>query len=504
MTKSFIGLILGPFLFGLTLLFVHPVELSDPARYTLAITLWMAVWWVTECVPIAVTALLPLMLFPIMGVMSIKDAGASYGAPIIFLFIACFMLATAIERWNLHRRVALNIILWVGSKPSTIVLGFMLATGFLSMWLSNTATTIMMLPIGISLVVELAKNSENSQLEATFSKALLLGIAYSASIGGIATLIGTPTNILFAGAVQKNFGQNISFVTWMLFATPVMVLMLLTCWYYLVNVGFRLKKLENAADSIEDGREKIKEYLQRLGAISYEEIIISAVFSLAALGWLARAFWLKDIIPHDAIIALIAMLLLFIIPSRNKIRPALDLVDVALDDKDNSPRTILNWDTAIKIPWGVILLFGGGLALADAFEVSGLAKWIGQNMGLLEALPFLLLLLIIIAVVNFLTEITSNVATVSMVLPILIAMSQSLDVHPYFLMIGATCAASCAFMLPVATAPNAIVYGSNRIKIGEMMKAGFWLNILSILVFTIYIYLFMPFIWGIDVKGFPF
>ena len=505
MTKATIGLLLGPLLFILVILFVHPSGLSDPGRYTLGATLWMAVWWVTECVPIAVTALLPLIIFPTLGVMPIKATGATYGAPIIFLFIACFMLATAIERWNLHRRVALNIILSVGSKPSTIVLGFMLATGFLSMWLSNTATTIMMLPIGISLVAELAKDKGgNPKLESAFTKALLLGIAYSASIGGIATLIGTPTNILFAGAVQSNFKVSISFVTWMVFATPVMLLLLFTCWYYLVSLGFGLKKLEKDEKANNEGRKRIKAYLDALGPISYEEIVISVVFCLAAFGWIARAFWLKDIIPHDAIIALIAMLLLFIIPSRGKIVPTPGLIDVALDDIDDSPRTILDWDTAVKIPWGVILLFGGGLSLAAAFDASGLAKWIGQNMSILDALPFFVLLLIIIAAVNFLTEITSNVATVSMVLPILIVMSRSMDVHPYFLMIGATCAASCAFMLPVATAPNAIVYGSNKIKIEEMMKAGFWLNIISILIFTLYIYFFMPFIWGIDVNGFPF
>lgn len=495
MKKAQIGLILGPLLFILSLLFIKPEGLSEPARYTLAATLLMATWWVTEAVPIAITALLPLLLFPIMGVMPIKAAGATYGAPIIFLFIACFMLATAIERWNLHRRVALNIILKVGSKPSTIVLGFMIATAFLSMWLSNTATTIMMLPIGLSLVQELAKEGGDKSIEAPFTKALLLGIAYSASIGGIATIIGTPTNIIFAGAVAKNFGTDVSFVNWMLFATPVMLILLFICWWYLVRLGFPLVKLERSIQG-EDGTEaQIKQYLKDLGPIKFEEIAVASVFLLAACGWLARAFWLKPYIPHDAIIALGAMLLLFIIPTRNS--PKNDRTDLGLDDQDNSPRTVLDWDTAVNIPWGVILLFGGGLSLAAAFDESGLAKWIGQSATLLSAVPFFIIVLIIIAAVNFLTEITSNVATVSMVLPVLIAMSATLGVHPYYLMIGATCAASCAFMLPVATAPNAIVFGSNRIKIGEMMKAGVWLNILSIILFSIYVYFIMPLVFGI-------
>lgn len=492
--KNVLGLLLGPGLFLLILLF-KPVGMADKAQLTLAVTAWLAAWWITESVPIAVTAMLPLILFPMLGIMSIKVSGAAYGDPVIFLFIACFMLATAIERWNLHKRIALNIILWVGSKPSRIILGFMLATGFLSMWLSNTATTIMMLPIGLSIIKEL--NEENGLERSDFSVVLLLSIAYASSIGGIATLIGTPTNILFAGAVAKNFNEDISFTSWMLFAFPPTFILLIMSWYYMVYWGFDVVKKEKQLPAQILSKDKIKNYLHQLGKISFEEITVAFVFLIAVVFWILRAFWLKNLIPNDAIIALIAMLLLFIIPAKNNVPSVPDLIDKGLDDKNDSPRTILDWDTAVQIPWGVILLFGGGLSLASAFEVSGLADYLGKGMGLLEFLPFFVILLLVVAAVNFLTEITSNVATVSMVLPVLIAMSKSVNVHPYYLMIGATCAASCAFMLPVATAPNAIVYGTGKIKTTQMMKAGFALNIISIIIYTIFIYFMMPVIWNL-------
>jgi sodium-dependent dicarboxylate transporter 2/3/5 len=495
MNKNNIGLILGPLFFAI-MFFVEPTGMSDPARYTLGTTLWLAVWWITECVPIAVTAMLPLMIFPMLGIMNIKVAGAAYGDPVIFLFIACFMLATAIERWNLHRRIALNIIAKIGSKPSMVVLGVMLATGFLSMWLSNTATTIMMLPIGISLANELGAENQDARFKSNFTVVLLLGIAYASSIGGIATLIGTPTNIIFVGAVAKSFNEDVSFVSWMLFAVPPTFLLLIVSWYYMVNWGFGILKMEKSLKvDYQSSSTKIKSYLGQLGKVSYEEKVVLIVFGLAVLGWILRAFWLKNIIPNDAIIAIAAMTVLFIIPSKNKPQNEPKLIDEGLDDKNDSPRTILDWDTAVQIPWGVILLFGGGLSLSVAFESSGLAAWLGSNVSILQALPFFILLLLVVTAVNFLTEITSNVATVSMVLPILIPMSQAFNIHPYYLMIGATVAASCAFMLPVATAPNAIVYGSGKIKIGQMIRTGFWLNIISIVIYTLFIYYTLPLIW---------
>lgn len=497
MNKQWIGLILGPLLYGLIYTLGDFEGLSLEGQAVLAATCWMAVWWVTEAVPIAVTALLPLVLFPLSGAMSIKATGATYGHPIIFLFVGGFMIATAIERWNLHRRVALGIIAKIGSEPKSIILGFMVATGFLSMWISNTATTIMMVPIGIAIVTQLgSKEEEDNQ---SFAKALLLGIAYSASIGGIATLIGTPTNVIFTGVVLERYGVEISFATWMLFATPIAVFLLFVCWYYLVNIGFQLKPMD---DNNKDGLAKIKEYQAALGVMTYEEKVVISVFGVVALSWMTRSFLLNPLMPAltDTIIAIIGAISLFIIPAKNQL-PKREGVDIALDDVDDSPATILDWETAVKIPWGVILLFGGGLSLANAFEASQLAAWIGEKIALVGTMPLFLLLLALIASVNFLTEITSNVATVSMILPVLAALAISIGVHPYVLMIGATCAASCAFMLPVATAPNAIVFGSSYIKISDMIKAGIWLNLLSIILFTIYVYFVMPMVFGVDVYG---
>jgi sodium-dependent dicarboxylate transporter 2/3/5 len=471
--------------------------MEDPARFTAATTLWMAVWWITECMPIAVTAMLPLIVFPLCGVMNIKQAGSGYSDPVIFLFIGCFMLATAIEKWNLHRRIALNIIRFVGTKPSRVILGFMLATGFLSMWLSNTATTIMMLPIGLSLSAVLGEDFDDKVFKTNFTAVILLGIAYASSIGGIATLIGTPTNILFAGAVAKNFNEDISFVSWLIFAFPPTFILLISSWFYMVW-AFGIKKNEKNLKVDHNASDRIQSYLKELGPLSFEEIVVAFVFGLAVLGWILRAFWLKDIIPNDAIIALAAMTILFVIPTRKK-STSIETEKEAHIDEDTFKKypTILDWQTAVNIPWGVILLFGGGLSLAMAFEVSGLASWIGNSLSILEMLPFFLILLLVVTMVNFLTEITSNVATVSMVLPVVIAMSKSLGAHPYYLMIGASCAASCAFMLPVATAPNAIVYGTEKIKIGQMIKTGFWLNIISIIIYTLFIYYTLPLIWNL-------
>lgn len=479
--KQAISLLSGPFLFLLTLLFGDFKGLSIDGQVALAAVLWMAAWWTTEAVPIAITALLPLILFPLFGVMTLKMTGATYGHPIIFLFVGGFMLAAAIEKWNLHTRVALSIILKLGSNSKSIILGFMLATAFLSMWISNTATTIMMLPIGLAIIQQL-KDGSNS--EPDFAKPLLLSIAYSASIGGIATLIGTPTNVIFAGVIFERFGVEISFAKWMLFATPIALMLLFICWYYLVNIGFKVSNANHSSDHLE----AIVNYKKRLGSVTYEEKVIMIIFSLVSFSWITRAFLLNPFIPNlsDPIIALLGAFALFIIPTKN---------DTHTDETKRYTSTILDWNTAVKIPWGVILLFGGGLSLAKAFNLSGLSVWIGLKITALGLLPLFLLLLLLIALVNFLTEFTSNMATVSMILPILASLAISIEIDPLMLMIGATCAASCAFMLPVATAPNAIVFGSGYLHIKDMLKTGIGLNLLSILFFSVYIYFMTPIVF---------
>lgn len=394
------------------------------------------------------------------------------------------MLAISIERWNLHKRIALTIIYIIGTQVKSIILGFMIATAFMSMWISNTATAIMMLPIGMAIISQLKDDPRTIENENTIlGKALMLSIAYSASIGGLATLIGTPPNLVFAGVVHELYGYEISFVQWFKIGLPVSVILLFICWKYLVNIAFSFKQT-----AFPGGKNEIRSQLKKMGKISFEERSVLILFAATALAWITRPYLINPIFPSvdDTIIALTAGLLLFILPVKGKTK-----------------RALINWEEAVKLPWGVLLLFGGGLAIAQAFRDSGLAAWIGSQMSLLEGVSLIVLLLAIIAMVNFLTEITSNLATTAMLLPVLAPLALSIDVHPFLLMAGATIAASCAFMLPVATPPNAIVFGSGYLKIPDMVRTGIWMNILSIVLLSIFIYFLLPFLWNFNASVFP-
>jgi sodium-dependent dicarboxylate transporter 2/3/5 len=484
MKKEHIGIILGPLLFLLTLFFFHPEGLSKEANAVLASTLWIATWWILEVIPIAVTALLPILLFPLTGALDLQQTTASFGHRYIFLYIGGFILAIAIERWDLHRRIALNIIRLIGANVRMIILGFMVATAFLSMWISNTATSVMMLPIGIAVIKQLRDNPNTKEDEnRVFGKILMLSIAYSASIGGVATLIGTPPNLVLAGIVQELYGIEITFSKWIIIGLPVSLIMLTICWYYLTYLAASFHQ-----QSFPGGKQEIQRQIKKLGAISYEEKVVLAVFILTALSWISRSFLLNTFIPalDDTIIAIISATVLFLLPAGR-----------------GKKRAILLWEEAVKLPWGVLLLFGGGLSLAEGFSETGLAEWIGSRLSLLEGLPLILLLLILVAAVNFLTEITSNLATTAMLLPILAPLAAAIGVHPYTLMVGATLAASCAFMLPVATPPNAIVFGSGYLKIPDMVKTGVWLNLISIFILTLVVYFFLPYLWGFNPNEFP-
>ncbi|CAI8311890.1 MAG: Sodium-dependent dicarboxylate transporter SdcS [Owenweeksia sp. TMED14] len=480
LNKKRIGLILGPLFFLLILFFFKPEGLSPEANAVLASTLWIATWWVTEAIPIEVTALLPIVLFPLFGALGLKETGAAYGHKFIFLFIGGFILAIAIEKWQLHKRIALHIIKFVGTSLINIMLGFMLSTALLSMWISNTATTVMMLPIGMAVIAQL--NEKTSELSNTgFGKALMLSIAYSASIGGMATIIGTPPNLIFAGVVQELYGIEISFLQWFTFGLPISILLLFICWIYLGRFAFSLKGQE-----LPGGRALIEEKIKELGIMSREEKLVSTVFALTAISWICRSFLLKQFIVNidDTIIAVIAAIALFIIPSKKK------------------GEALLNWQDAVKLPWGILLLFGGGIALAIGFESSGLAFWVGNQLTALQGTHLFLLVFVIIASVNFLTEITSNLATTAILLPILATLAVVVDIHPFMLLAAATVAASCAFMLPVATAPNALVFGSGYIKMGDMIKSGVWLNLISIIILTLIVYFFLPIVWNFDPYSF--
>lgn len=484
LNKKTIGLILGPLLFILTLSFFHPEGLSPAANAILASTLWVAVWWILEVLPIAATALLPIVLFPLTNGLSLNETTASFGHRYIFLYIGGFVLAIAIERWNLHRRIALNIIKLIGTNIKSIILGFMMATAFLSMWISNTATSVMMLPIGMAIISQLRDNPATKADEnAIFGKALMLAIAYSASIGGIATLIGTPPNLVLAGVVQEIYGVEITFFEWLKVGLPISILLLAICWKYLTSVAFTFKE-----KTFPGGKAEIKKQLDALGPISYEEKVVLVIFVLTAFAWITRSYLLNALLPNldDTIIAIIAALLLFLLPASKA---------------ENRP--IIHWKEAVKLPWGILLLFGGGLAIAQGFKVSGLAEWIGGQLTLLEGVSLILLLAILIAAVNFLTEITSNLATAAMLLPILAPLALVIDVHPYILMVGATTAASCAFMLPVATPPNAVVFGSGYLTIPDMVKAGIWMNLISIFLLSLIVYFALPYLWNFDPFSFP-
>ena len=481
-SKNF-GLILGPLMFFIILLFFHPSGLNDQSNAVLAATVWIAIWWIFEALPIAVTALLPIVLFPIAGGMDLAQTTASYGHKLIFLIMGGFMIAIAIEKWNLHKRIALNIIYFIGTDLRKIILGFMAATAFLSMWISNTATAVMMLPIGVVIIKQLKDNPNTDENENNiFGKALMLAIAYSASIGGIATLIGTPPNLVMAGIVSQVYGYEISFLEWIVFGLPVSMLLLAICWVYLTRYAFTFKQ-----DKFPDGREEMLKLKNELGVISYEQKIVGLVFISVGFCWITRSFLLQKIFPalDDAIIAIIFAMILFIINAKSK------------------NKKILEWKEAVKMPWGILLLFGGGMSLAKAFDVSGLAIWIGNQITAFGNFDLFLFLILLVTAINFLTEVTSNVATTAMLLPVIAPIALELDIHPFILMTAAAVSASCAFMLPVATPPNAIVFGSGYLRIPDMVKKGFLLNIISILIIVLMVYYLLPVVWEIDKDIFP-
>ena len=485
MDSKKIGFVLGPVIFSLVRYVLVFDGLTDQANAVLASTLWIAIWWITEAIPIAATSLLPIILFPLTGALSLSETSSSFGHKYVFLYMGGFILALAIEKWRLHKRIALNIINIIGTDVRKIILGFMLATAFLSMWISNTATAVMMLPIGIAIIKQmkdLKATPEDENL--IFGKTLMLSIAYSASIGGMATLIGTPPNLVLTGIVQELYGIEISFLKWFVFGLPISIFLLFTSWIYLTRVAYKFPNI-----NFESGKIEIKKHLSELGKITYEEKIVLMVFIIAGCSWITRTFFLNLFLPSldDAMIALIAGLSLFMFSVKN-----------------NPSEKIMSWDDAVKLPWGILLLFGGGLAIATGFQESGLATWIAKSMTNLNGYPIFIILLIVIVAVNFLTEITSNLATIAMLLPILAPTAIILDIHPYLLMVGATLAASCAFMLPVATPPNAVVFGSNYLKISDMVKVGLMMNIISIVIIILVVYFVLPLVWDFNAFKYPF
>lgn len=481
LTKERIGLILGPVLFLVFGFLFRPDGMEVAAATTLGAILWIATWWVTEAVPIPITSLMPLVLFPLLNIVTIEQMGSAYADDIIFLFMGGFMLALALEKWDLHKRIALSIIVKVGTNSRLIVLGFMLATAFLSMWISNTATTLMMIPIGLALLTQIGE-SVSGELGERFGKALLMGIAYSASIGGMATIVGTPTNAIFLKAVQENYEVTIAFDQWIIFGLPISIVLLAASWWYLVKVAQPLP-----VQSLPGSRDDLKQQLRALGKLTWEEKWVLGIFGTVAIAWISRSYLLKPLLPqiNDTIIVIAGLVPLFMIPAKNK------------------PGKIMDWDTAKKLPWGILLLFGGAFALALAFQESGLGSWLAGRFTLLGDMPVWVILLALVAFTNFITEITQNIATVTLIMPVIITLAPEINVHPFGLMAGTAVAASCAFMLPFATAPNAIVFGTGRLKMTDMIRAGFALNLISILLITALAYWLLPVVWDYTAAEFP-
>lgn len=454
------------------MLLIPPVGgLSPEGWRTAAVAVLMATWWTTDAIPIPATALLPLPLFPVLGVLDASTTAAPYANELIFLFMGGFLIAVALERWGLHKRIALGIVHAVGTSPSRLVLGFMVATAFLSMWISNTATTAMMLPVALAVAGMLRPPGHRGRYN--FGIALMLGIAYAASIGGLATLIGTPPNAVLAGAADELLGIQLGFVEWMIVGVPITVVFLPLCWFMLTRFIYKPEDLAGDAAQVIDHERA------QLGPMSTGEWRVGTVFVLTALAWLVRSEkvigsltipGIQTFLPavRDSTIAMFGAVVLFVIP-----------VDWRRGE------FVLDWPTAQKIPWGVLVLFGGGLSLARAMDQSGLAEWIGSGVAGLSDVPTWVILASVGALFVFLTEITSNTATSTMAMPIMAGVAVGLGIAPLALMATAALAASMAFMLPVATPPNAIVFGSGYMTIPQMIRAGIWMNLVAILIIIV-------------------
>ena len=460
-----VGLFLGPALAMIMLLVGAPEGLSEQAWRTASMGVLMAVWWATEAVPIAITALLPLVVFPVFDVASIHDAARPYSNKVIFLFLGGFIVAFAMQRWNLHRRIALNVLQFAGSNGRSLVGGFMLASALISMWVMNTSTTMMLLPIAVSIitVIHSSVKSLDQSARENFQYALLLGVAYGATIGGIATLVGTAPNAMMAAFMQENYGTDIDFARWMLVGLPLSTVMLPLAWLALTRWVFKVDFRTS-----DEGRAELKRMKDEMGSISTPEIRVAIVFVCIAFLWVARPVLTKlpglDVL-DDSGIAMAGAVALFLVPSGSREDPLL-----------------LRWEYAERLPWAVLLLFGGGLSLASAVTNSGLALWLGESLEAFGTLPLFILVIIAATMIIFLTELTSNIATTATFLPVVGAIALESGIDPIVLTVPVTLAASCAFMLPVATPPNAIVFGSGLLTIPKMARAGFALNLIGIIV----------------------
>lgn len=459
-----VGLALGPILF-FTFYLLLPASLSPKAITILALGAWMVTWWATEAVPIPVTSVLPMVMFPLLSVSSVKEASAPYGDPVIFLFMGGFILALGLEKYNLHQRIALNLIRLTGTSGNGIILGFMLATAIISMWISNTATAVMMLPIASSVTHLLARemSHQDDPRFKKFATGLMLGIAYAASIGGLATIIGTPPNVVMVGYMKRFYNLDVSFSKWMVVGIPLMLLILTSCYFIITRLLFR-----NELPAIEGSKELIQKKLTELGSITKEEKLVMLVFSVTCFFWIFRQN-LNSLIGKnlldDTTIAMSGGILMFLMP---------------LDIKNS--KFVLDWNDMKNLPWGILLLFGGGLCLADGMADAGLVQLVGEKISSQNTLSAMALTFLLIFIAMALTEIMSNVALTTIFIPVVFGIADGFHINPILLAMPVTFAASCAFMMPVSTPPNAILFASGYIKMKEMMKTGLLLNLFSLII----------------------
>lgn len=527
-----IGLILGPVLFVVVLFSPIAEDLPWEARIVLASTFWMGSWWITEAIPIYVTALLPLVLFPSLNVTDLGETSANYADRIVFLFLGGFILAKAVEKSNLHRRFALNMLKIFGTDPKYIVASFMMVTGFLSGWMSNTATTMLMLPIAAAVISQF----QNKQDKDKFGLCLMLSVAYSASIGGMSTLIGTPPNAILASLSSSLADVEVTFGKWLIVGLPISAISLVVAWLYMVNIGVNIRGIKPVAEE----KGIIGKKLSELGRITGDEILVAGVFAATATAWITRGLLWQDLLPmvDDSTIAIAAAISLFLIPSissnrnghkkgnrdniehtRDKKKSGSSPYHKEADDDDddkkqdltqingeneigetrngnNSGKRLMDWKTALTIPWGVILLIGGGLALANAYTETGLDEWIAERLVFLQGMNYLVVIFVIVAVAIFTSEIVSNTASAALLIPISASLAASFGIDPLLLMIPLTIATSFGFVMPVGTPPNAIVFASGYVTIPKMARAGLPLDIIGIVLVTILTTLLVPLIWS--------
>jgi sodium-dependent dicarboxylate transporter 2/3/5 len=511
------GLVLGPLLFFAMLLLPVPDGMDAPALRVAAVALLMATWWMTEALAIPVTALLPIILFPMLGVMPTAKVTLAYGDQVLFLFMGGFIIAIAMQKWNLHRRLALTVVCKVGSSPERLVLGMMLATALLSMWVSNTATAMMMTPVAIAVIESTRRATREQQHDreasvqgATdaqgravteppddFAIALMLSIAYAASIGGFSTLVGTPPNAIFVGQIDRLYGLQVGFLDWMLMAAPISACVLALCWFLLTRVFFRMKDARVANSAAGD---YLARELAEMGPMSAPEKRVAWIFLLVALAWVGRGL-LDQLTPESMLWPLFASLLST--PAWDMVSDSaiamgcaflLFIVPAGANRNGMHSGFLMDWESAVKLPWDVILLMGGGFALAEAFTVTGLTEWLAGQFGVLQDMPVFLLTLVIVVFIVFIGEMTSNAATATMFIPVMGALAVSMGMPPLTLMVPTVLATSLGFMLPVATPPNAIVFGSRYLRIEDMVKAGVWLNLGGAVIVTVLCYTLIGFV----------